>query len=82
MIFLKNYQRKIGSVRTSEMLKSLSELCNAEQAKLVTADITSSADLMSYDILGRRNYTEMRRRFYFNLQLFYGITVVHIIASL
>ncbi|CAG9536349.1 unnamed protein product [Cercopithifilaria johnstoni] len=60
MIFLKNYQREIGSARTSEMLMNLRELCNAAQVKSVKTDMTPYINFVNYDILDRRNYTELR----------------------
>lgn len=63
MIFLKNYQREIGSSRTSEMLMNLRELCSAAQAKSIILGMAQCVDFMSYDIPNRRNYTELRHRF-------------------
>lgn len=65
MIFLKNYQRQIGNARTSEMLLNLRELCSATRVKSDKTDITAYADFVNYAILDRRNYTELRRRFFF-----------------
>ncbi|VDP11776.1 unnamed protein product [Onchocerca flexuosa] len=61
MIFLKNYQREIRSARTSEILMKLRELRNAAQPKSVITNMTPFADFTSYDILDRRNYTELRQ---------------------
>uniref|UniRef100_A0A1I8EBK6 Cnd3 domain-containing protein n=1 Tax=Wuchereria bancrofti TaxID=6293 RepID=A0A1I8EBK6_WUCBA len=75
MIFLKNYQRRIGSARTSVMLMNLRELCNAAQAKSVVTGMTRTAqcaDFVSYDILDRRNYAEMRHSSNNNLYVIAG----------
>ncbi|EFO25620.1 hypothetical protein LOAG_02867 [Loa loa] len=72
MVFLKNYQREIGSVRTSEMLMKLHELCNATQTKSIVVGMMPYADFVSYDILGRRNYTELRRSSNNNLYVIAG----------
>lgn len=72
MIFLKNYQREIGSARTSVMLTNLRELCNAAQAKSVVTSMTPCADFVSYNILDRRNYAEMRHSSNNNLYVIAG----------
>uniref|UniRef100_A0A915PUR9 Nuclear condensin complex subunit 3 C-terminal domain-containing protein n=1 Tax=Setaria digitata TaxID=48799 RepID=A0A915PUR9_9BILA len=59
MTFLKNYQKEIGSARTSEMLINLSKLCSAAQSKMDTAGTASYTDFVKYDILDRRNFAEL-----------------------
>ncbi|KAM3717404.1 Condensin complex subunit [Dirofilaria immitis] len=72
MIFLKNYQREIGNARTTEMLVNLRKLCSAAQQESVIANITPRANLVSYDILDRRNYTELRHSSNRNLYVIAG----------
>uniref|UniRef100_A0A8R1XWW5 Cnd3 domain-containing protein n=1 Tax=Onchocerca volvulus TaxID=6282 RepID=A0A8R1XWW5_ONCVO len=72
MIFLKNYQREIGSARTSEVLMKLRELCNAAHPKSIITDMAPYADFTSYDILDRRNYTELRQSSNSNLYVIAG----------
>ncbi|MCP9256953.1 hypothetical protein DINM_000135 [Dirofilaria immitis] len=72
MIFLKNYQREIGNARTTEMLVNLRKLCSAAQQESVIANMTPRANLVSYDILDRRNYTELRHSSNRNLYVIAG----------
>ncbi|KAL3985069.1 hypothetical protein ACH3XW_37105 [Acanthocheilonema viteae] len=72
MIFLKSYQREIGNARTSDMLVNLHKLCNAAQTKSVQTGVTSYTDFVNYDILNRRNYTELRHSSNNNLYVIAG----------